>query len=147
MGGALGRGRKRLAGPERFGLELGTLPGGIAPFPCGVAQTDVHLLLLPPSPPPTHTPLDCLYSLPWSQKPSFSFPHLGTGNRVFIWNCTTRGLPKKTPNQGIYQSIWGQGSCCSPPPSKCPITSRHTPSLGSSLRPPLLSITQVLCPQ
>lgn len=93
----------------------------------------------PPSPPHPHpaylhAPLDCLHSLPWSQKPPFSFPHLGTENRVFIWNCTTRGLPKETPHQGIYGSLSGDrvlAALSTPPQPSAPSRQGTLPAWAS----------------
>lgn len=143
MGGALGRGRKGLAGPEGLVWSLELFPSRIAPF-CLRGRSD------PRGPPHTHRLLECPYSLSWSSETYLSFPHLGIGNRgpSLEIHHERKGLPEKTQREDRYQSVWRQGPCLPPPRGKCVVTSGHSPNLSSSQSPQPLPITQVpLCPQ
>lgn len=136
------KGEKGTSWPRRVDLELGTLPSGIAPFrsrgrpdPCTPPHTDC---------------LNASTAFLGPQKPTFYSPtwELGGSGSVFLWKSTTRekDCPRKLRTK-IHTSL-GTGSLLLPPPRKCPVTSGHIPSLGSSRIPQPPPITQVpLFPQ
>lgn len=126
MGGALGRGRKGLAGPEGLVWSLELFPSRIAPF-CLRGRSD------PRGPPHTHRLLECPYSLSWSSETYLSFPHLGIGNRGLSLEIhhERKGLPEKTQREDRYQSVWRQGPCLPPTPGevRCHLRALSQPEL------------------
>lgn len=120
MGGAVGKGRKRLASPEGLVWSL-KLPSGIAPFPSRGRPARVHPRAPPPpTRQPPHRLLDCLNSLSWFQEANLSFPHLGIGGKVFLWKSFRR--EKENSESRHVVVCVGTGSFGPPrrPTPKCP---------------------------
>lgn len=119
------KGEKETSRPERVGLELGTLPSGIAPF-------TLRGLPDPRAPPPPHT--DCLTA---------STAYLGSQKRPFLsltWELGsflgkpfTRG--KENSELGHVAVRLGTGSFCSPPPGSAVSYQGTFPTWASSPSP------------